>query len=114
MFVRFFAHFRCKKGVEIIFVPVKMTPKLQKPTFFQHVQHKSFKNHRFFKVSWYRDASVSQSVPDRALGKLAEDLYRRKLLIKRDLESILDFLVKEVPDQSPQRTLQELWMTPAR
>ena len=60
------------------------------------------------------EASVSQSGPDRALGKLAEDLHQRKLLIKRDLESLLDFLVKEVHDQSPQRTLQELWMRPAR
>ena len=91
MCVRCFAHFRCKKGVEIIFVPVKMTPKLQKPMVFQHFQFKNFKNHRFFNVFWLREGSVSQSGPDRALGKLAEDLYQRKLLIKRDLESLLDF-----------------------
>ena len=81
---------------------------------FQHFQFKNFKNQRFFNVFWLREASVSQSGPDRALGKLAEDLYQRKLLIKRDLESLLEFLVKEVHDQLPQRTLQELWMPPAR
>ena len=31
---------------------------------------------------------MSQSGPDRALGKLAEGLYQRKLLIKRDSESL--------------------------
>ena len=55
----------------------------------QHFQPKSFKKRRFFNVFWFREASVSQSGPDRALGKLAEDLYQRKLLIKRDLESLL-------------------------
>ena len=69
---------------------------------FQHFQFKSFKNHKIFDVFWFREARVRQSVPDRALGKLAEDLYQRKLLIKRDLESLLEFLVKEVHDQLPQ------------
>ena len=71
-----------------MFVPVKMTPKLQKPMVFQHFQIQNFKKHRFFNVFWLREASVSQSGPDRALGKLAEGLYRRKLLIKRDSESL--------------------------
>ena len=51
-------------------------------------QLKSFKKLRFFDVFWLREASVSQSGPDRALGKLAENLYQRKLLIRRDLESL--------------------------
>ena len=76
MFVRFFAHFRCKKGVEIIFVLVKMTPKLQKPMVFHHFQSKSFKHHRFFNVFWLREVSVRQSRPDRALGKLFEERGR--------------------------------------
>ena len=68
-----------------------MTPKLQKQMFFQYFQFKSFKNLGFCNDFWFREACVSQSGPDRALGKLAEDLYQRKLLIKRDLESLLDF-----------------------
>ena len=55
---------------------------------FQHFQFKSFKNHRFFNVFWFREASVSQSVPDRALGKLAEDaedLSQRKLFDRAGL-----------------------------
>ena len=71
-----------------MFVPVKMTPKLQKPMVFQHFQLKSFKNRRFFNVFWFREASVSQSVPDRALGKLAEDaedLSQRKLFDRAGL-----------------------------
>ena len=71
------------------------TWKLQKQMVFQHFQFKSLKNKRFFNVFWFREASVSQSGPDRALGKLAEDLYQRKLLIKRDLESLLDFWWKK-------------------
>ena len=81
---------------------------------FQHFQFKSFKNQRFFNVFWFREASVSQSVPDRALGKLAEDLSQRKLLDQAGLREPSGFLVKEVHHQSPQRTLQELWMRPAR
>ena len=81
-------------------------------------QFKSFKNNVFlFLCFWFREASVSQSVPDRALGKLvedAEDLYQRKLVIKRDLESLLEVVAKEVHDQLPQRTVQKLWMPPAR
>ena len=92
MFVGCFAHFRCKKGVEIIFVLVKMTPKLQKPMLFHHFQSKTFKKHWFFNVFWLREVSVSQSRPDRALGKLFfEELYQRKLLIKWALESVLAF-----------------------
>ena len=91
MFARFVAHFRYKKGVEIIFVLVKMTPKLQKPMFFQHFQFKSFKNQRFFNGFGFGEASVSQSGPDGALGELAKDLYQRKLSIKRDLDSPFDF-----------------------
>ena len=45
----------------------------------------------FFNVFWFREASASQSGPDRALGMLAEDFYQRKLLTKRVLESLLDF-----------------------
>ena len=45
---------------------------------------------------------------------LAEDLNQMELMIKRDLESLLEFLGKEIHDQSPQRTLQELWMPLAR
>ena len=88
MFVRFFARFSCKKGVEIISVPFKMTSKLEKHMLFQHVQFKCFKKHVFFQCFLAKEASVSQSVPDRALGKLAEDaedLSQRKLFDRAGL-----------------------------
>ena len=81
---------------------------------FQHFQAKSFKNHRFFNVFGFREASVSQSGPDGALGKLAEDFYQRKLLIERHLESLLDFGRKKFTINRLSGRLQELWMPPAR